>query len=134
MSQNIAALRLEGAVPSVGGSRCGACGEQFETPLFAIVFSESASEEYYACPKCLSKVASIPKEPEIKEAFEVKDAVEEALETEDEEPAAVEVAVEGNVEGPGNCLHHLGYLKKRPKNTPIPEECLTCSKMIDCMY
>jgi hypothetical protein len=24
-------------------------------------------------------------------------------------------------------------LRIRPKNTPIPEECLTCDKMVDCM-
>jgi len=130
MSQNIAALRFEGAVPSVGGSRCEACGETFETPLLAMVFSESATEEYYACPKCLSKVASIPKEPEIKEAYTVEDALEDEV----AESATAEVAVEGNVEGPGSCVHYLGYLKSRPKNTSIPEECLTCSKMIDCMY
>jgi len=130
MSQNVAALRFEGAVPSVGGSRCRACGETFETPLLAMVFSESATEEYYACPKCLSKVASIRKAPEIEEAY----AVEDALEDDVAEPKAAEVAVEGNVEGPRSCVHYLGYLKKRPKNTPIPEECLTCSKMIECMY
>jgi DNA-directed RNA polymerase subunit RPC12/RpoP len=129
MSQNIAALRFEGAVPSVGGSRCGACGETFDTPLLAMVFSESATEEYYACPKCLSKVASIRKAPEIEDAFEF-----DAVETEVAEPEAPEVAVESNVEGPGSCVHYMGYLKSRPKNTPIPEECLTCSKMIDCMY
>ena len=42
--------------------------------------------------------------------------------------------VEGAVGEVAGCAHHLGYLKRRPKNTPIPEECLTCSKMIECMY
>jgi hypothetical protein len=32
-----------------------------------------------------------------------------------------------------SCSHHMGFLKKREKNSPIPEECLTCLKMIDCM-
>jgi DNA-directed RNA polymerase subunit RPC12/RpoP len=31
------------------------------------------------------------------------------------------------------CRHHLGYLKQRQKNEDIPEECFTCSKMIECM-
>ena len=130
MSQNVAALRFEGAVPSVGGSRCGACGETFETPLLAVVLSESVAEEYYACPKCLSKVASLLREPEVEEAYEVKDEVEDEVAA----PEAAEVAFESNMEALASCAHHLGYLKNRPKNTPIPEECLTCSKMIDCMY
>ena len=32
-----------------------------------------------------------------------------------------------------DCAHHFGYLKKRPKDTPIPEACLTCKKMIQCL-
>jgi DNA-directed RNA polymerase subunit RPC12/RpoP len=133
MSQNAAALRLEGVMPSVGGSRCGACGEPVETPLLAMIFSESTTEEYYACPKCLSKIASLSKEPEIKEAFEIS-VDENTLKNEIAEPERLEVATEGNVEGPISCVHFLGYLKERPKDTPIPEECLTCSNMIDCMY
>jgi hypothetical protein len=31
------------------------------------------------------------------------------------------------------CTHFLGYLKKRSKEAPIPDECLTCDKMIECM-
>jgi len=44
-----------------------------------------------------------------------------------------ETEVEDKMEEAVACAHHLGYLKRRPKNTPIPEECLTCTKMIDCM-
>ena len=31
------------------------------------------------------------------------------------------------------CLHHLGYLAGRPKNTPIPQECILCQRLGDCM-
>jgi len=31
------------------------------------------------------------------------------------------------------CRHFLGYLKKRPKDMQIPDECLTCDKMIQCL-
>ena len=31
------------------------------------------------------------------------------------------------------CRLFHGYLKKRPKNTPIPDECLICSRMIECL-
>lgn len=36
-------------------------------------------------------------------------------------------------EAPSECPHHFGYLSRRPKDAPIPEECLTCRKMIKCM-
>ena len=31
------------------------------------------------------------------------------------------------------CPHYFGYLSKLPKNTPIPEECFFCSRVIECM-
>jgi len=35
---------------------------------------------------------------------------------------------------PPGCNHFLGYLKKIPKNTIIPDECFGCLKMIECLY
>jgi DNA-directed RNA polymerase subunit RPC12/RpoP len=103
-------------------SRCNTCGEEFESPLFAVVSCGYLLEEYYACPRCLSKVGVV----ERKKTVEVDEAEEEGkkfrgMEVEDKTEEAVA------------CAHHLGYLKRRPKNTPIPEECLTCAKMIECM-
>ena len=31
------------------------------------------------------------------------------------------------------CLHNFGYLAGRPKNTPIPQECILCQRLGDCM-
>ena len=31
------------------------------------------------------------------------------------------------------CLHKFGYLASRPKNVPIPEECVVCTRLADCM-
>ncbi len=31
------------------------------------------------------------------------------------------------------CPHHFGYLKEHPKNTPIPNECLTCTRIMECL-
>ncbi|MCW4001644.1 MAG: hypothetical protein NWE97_00430 [Candidatus Bathyarchaeota archaeon] len=31
------------------------------------------------------------------------------------------------------CPYHYGYLKTHPKNKPIPNECLTCSKIMECL-
>jgi hypothetical protein len=37
-------------------------------------------------------------------------------------------------ERPPGCLHFFGYLRNIPKNTLIPDECLGCSKMVECLY
>ena len=128
MNRNVASLRFDCA--TVSGQTCGACGTSFENPLLAMVFNESVVKEYYACPNCLSKVSSFKQKPDGEDVDKVNDiqAVAEAVEELDANVAEDEGRVEAG------CLHQLGYLKRRPKNTPIPEECLTCSKMIDCMY
>lgn len=106
--------------------RCATCNKEFTTPIFAVISSGYLIEEYYACPRCLSKVTKI-------EASKTIEA-EETEEKQEEAPAQkVEIAIEEKREDTFGCSHHLGYLKQRPKSTPIPEECLTCTKMIECM-
>ena len=105
-------------------SKCGACGEEFKTPLFTKIFLDSLIEDYYACPKCLSRISSLGRQKPVEVEEDQKEKVEAPLETEPED-------AEGETT---TCAHHIGYLKKRQKDTPIPEDCLTCSKMIECMY
>lgn len=31
------------------------------------------------------------------------------------------------------CPHRFGYLKEHPKHTPIPNECLTCTRIMECL-
>lgn len=33
-----------------------------------------------------------------------------------------------------SCKHDLGYLKTLPKSSPIPDECLSCTKIIECKH
>ena len=35
--------------------------------------------------------------------------------------------------GSSGCPQSFGYLANRPPDTPIPQECLVCPKMVDCM-
>jgi len=32
-----------------------------------------------------------------------------------------------------SCPHHVGYLKTRSKNETVPDNCLTCPKILQCM-
>lgn len=31
------------------------------------------------------------------------------------------------------CLHYFGYLSKLPKKSSIPEDCLICSRVVECI-
>ncbi|MGD6934352.1 MAG: hypothetical protein ACQCN5_09115 [Candidatus Bathyarchaeia archaeon] len=104
---------------------CIRCGKQFTKPIFAVNNSPGIAEAYYACPSCLSKV-EIRKEEKTAQVQE--EAAPEEAKTETPAKSVSEPPVTPSV-----CTHYAGYLKKRPKNTPVPEECFTCTLMLDCM-
>ena len=33
-----------------------------------------------------------------------------------------------------NCVHSFGYLRSLPRNTPIPDECLGCPTVVQCVF
>jgi hypothetical protein len=103
------------------GLTCDGCGENFERPILATIVSNGSSRTYYACPRCLTKVGDLKPQKDDRSRGEEKAST-----------ITVHKAKESESKDAG-CEHFLGYLKKRPKNTPIPDECLTCSKMIECL-
>ncbi|MEM3874241.1 MAG: hypothetical protein QXU45_03835 [Candidatus Bathyarchaeia archaeon] len=103
------------------GLVCNGCGENFEKPVLATIVSSGSSRTYYACPRCLTKVG------DVKPTRHDKGGEEEKAST-----VVVRRSGESVSEGV-ECKHFFGYLRKRPKNTPIPDECLTCSRMIECL-
>ncbi len=106
-----------------GINKCNTCGEEYERAILAKNRSGSSPEEYYACSRCLSKVAEVDKE--------IEPADEEP--TEEEKPAKVSSNMLKHVEIKAECPHEVGYLRKRNRGSPIPDECLICPKMIECM-
>ncbi len=93
---------------------CNECGGTFEKPILATVSCDGQVQEYYACPCCMTRINNERKNITISEE-DVK------------KPSA---KFENNVE----CKHFFGYLKTRPKEAPIPDECLTCGRMIECLF
>jgi len=103
-----------------GGLVCNECGEEFPKPILATVSSNRSSQTYLACPNCLSKVANTETHKDN------KTTETSVLET---KVKNVKLVSESKIE----CKHFFGYLGKRPQNTPIPEDCLICEKMVECL-
>jgi len=97
---------------------CSECGEHYQKPILATIYANGNVQKYYACPRCLAKVD--------------KAETQEKEESEEVSPKAYR-RPNVKVEAGTKCQHHFGYLKNRPKNTPIPDECLTCDRMIECL-
>jgi len=34
---------------------------------------------------------------------------------------------------PSECTHFFGYIKRLPKNAPIPDECIGCAQLVKCL-
>ncbi len=125
------------------------CHRKIGDPILLNNLSTTPAEQYYACPYCFIKLSedaekdeditqeSTPSPP-VHPAFEkVLDVIsaqpkkEEEEKKKKEEPSAK--PPEKEEKGSSECSHHFGYLANRPKDAPIPQECLTCPKIVDCM-
>lgn len=91
---------------------CNECGGTSQKPILATVSCNGRVQKFYACPVCMTRIK------ERKNTTISREDVKKTL-----------VKPENSVE----CKHFLGYLKKRPKDTQFPDECLTCDKMIECL-
>jgi len=106
------------------------CGRAFDTPVRLTDFSRKPRlETYYACPYCFSKVD---------EADAEEDGIMEHVHGEGCEISVggAKKALKGGTgesDASVSCPHHLGYLKNRSKSESVPDGCLTCPKILQCM-
>ena len=106
-------------------TKCKTCGEEMEQPIFAKVTLANSTEEYHACPKCLSKLDKVkqPKPIEFDDPLSSEEADTPIPTDEKHQPKITEDT---------NCPYQFGYLRKHQRSLPIPEECMICKKMIEC--
>lgn len=90
------------------------CAKTFEQPLVLTDLSKTPRETYYACPYCFSKL-------------EIALTSQENLNS-----VSIQPSDNANITTPEKCSHHFGYLSTLRKEESIPDECLTCPKLIQC--
>ncbi len=121
------------------------CRSKIEEPILLNNLSTTPAEQYHACPRCFIKMGG-EAHPLLENVLDVMHASvrrrrNKALKTnhllrtqslkKKEEPPIK--PSEKEEKRPSRCLHSRGYLASRPKNVPIPEECLICLKILECM-
>ncbi len=95
-----------------------ACGKVFASPLKTLNLREDSAEPYSACPYCLTKIAETELE------------LDNKIET--QEPESHETQAQ-NKDAPPSCQHHMGYLSEREQKQQIPDECIVCQNIVECM-
>ena len=88
------------------------CGKIFDKPLKAVDIQLGPETFYAACPHCLTKIAASDKKSQ--------------------GPLVAEEPKHHRQET-SSCSHHLGYLCERTAKDNVPEECLVCKDMVDCI-
>jgi hypothetical protein len=104
------------------------CRKCFTSPLKAVNLRQNPQETYYACPYCLTKILTIEEslKPALKKSEpEIEDLLSKTKEKERKEKQ------KGDKKA--NCNYHPGYLSERSSNQPIPDECLVCKDILNCM-
>ena len=87
------------------------------------------AESYLACPYCLTEItverpSSLGKVSMVEEEKTFREAEEtgESVEGKSSEPQAK-----------GQCPYHFGYLGGRLNKDEMPDECMVCENILDCM-
>ena len=80
-------------------------------------------ERYYACPHCFIKLDAIFGEYLKQKGKKSKE--EPPVKSPDKPP--------DKEKGFSKCAGYLGYLASLPENGSIPQECLICPKVLDCV-
>lgn len=102
-----------------------ACGRVFANPIKAENLSSEDTKVYDACPFCLTEITS-------RKNIEIESKEEKMDIKNDVQAKPREVTVEGPSK-PTKCAHHFGYLSKRSANEKIPEDCMLCEHIVQCM-
>ncbi len=90
--------------------------------LFVPLESQDVAEE----PAVPLKTEEVPKMPqEFAKSFEAPKVEDKPSFREQPKPSSA---------GLSACPHYFGYLKKLPKNVPIPDECLGCLRIVECLH
>jgi predicted DNA-binding antitoxin AbrB/MazE fold protein len=98
-----------------------ACGKVFAKPLKTINIHEGSKEHYDACPYCLTKIVNV----EIENNISPEETVAEAKSSK-EKPSRKE-------EKTSSCKYYRGFLSEKEHKQNIPEECMVCIELIECM-
>jgi len=89
------------------------CRRSFSKPLRVSNLKQKAIIPYYACPYCLTEITF-----DERQASNAQTAASKVLET---------------ICKSSSCKHYMGYLCERPVKEVIPDECMLCGVLVQCM-
>jgi hypothetical protein len=102
----------------------------FTAPIKAENLNVKHARSYDACPYCLTEITvektSPVIEPSQKSEVEVDVKAQYVRVPREKEALQTPLKTQG-------CVHHFGYLSERKTKEKIPEECMMCENIVQCM-
>jgi len=120
----------------VEADSCLRCGRAVSSPVRLTDLSHKPEKEtYFACPFCFSRINVEDRhEHEHSEHLHGKGGLVAASSVEVFSSKSDKGYVKKEEAAPSvSCSHGFGYLNNRPKESGIPDECLTCVRILQCM-
>jgi hypothetical protein len=101
------------------------CRKTFTVPLKTLNLQQTPQDPYSSCPFCLTKIERINKPLKTEESLlEVQPKINQNN---------LEIKRVKHSEKPAACTYHLGYLSERTSKQQIPDDCLVCKDIVECM-
>ena len=104
------------------------CGKAFSAALKAENLSSKNGSSYDACPYCLTEIVV-----EASSLGAVEEQENKQVASEEPSIQSVETKQSLAAHQTVDCQHQLGYLSKRSSKEKIPEECMMCGNIVQCM-
>jgi hypothetical protein len=104
------------------------CRKSFTVPLKTLNLQQTQTEPYFSCPYCLTQIKIEP----IKPNYPTEETLLEKAQPKMNQAETKENLVK-NSDKPSGCHYHTGYLSERSSKEEIPDECLVCKDIVDCM-
>jgi len=98
------------------------CAKIFSKPLKVLNLQVASAGSYDACPYCLTEINH----------DEVTTVHDEPVAGDIDEKVSLENQVQVPQESTG-CCYHLGYLSERDSKDQIPDACMLCKDIVECM-
>ena len=110
------------------------CGKSFAAPLRLTDLSHKPhSETYDACPYCFSKMDESDVDVLTQSRPMKSGGYGIAAKSHESGVKAGAIDHAGRDAPVAKCPHQVGYLKTRSKNEAVPDSCLTCPRILQCM-
>jgi hypothetical protein len=103
------------------------CGKNFTNPIKVENIGNGAV--YEACPYCLTEII-VEKPAPISTIEQENPEIERKTE---EKPPTKEKHTVQAIPEKAECKHYFGYLSQRSSKGGVPEECIICEKIVQCM-